>query len=130
MDSRQGEDESKRDSPDGEDPRALVAALTQQLMVDDGNRAQALPSSTETTTRATRAMNTGISLPDNHNFPPPSTGEDEQETTFLPEFLSDASVRAALHRANALRPQGHLSDEPQFPSALGGGPNGSSRDTG
>jgi hypothetical protein len=49
----------------------------------------------------------------------PPLSVDEREDPPLPEFLSDASVRAALHRANALHPQGHLSDEPQFPSALG-----------
>jgi hypothetical protein len=45
---------------------------------------------------------------------------DERKDPPLPELLSDASVWATLHRANALHPQGHLSDEPQFPSALGG----------
>jgi hypothetical protein len=51
MDSRQDEDETKRDSPDIEDPRALVTALTQQLMMGDGNAAQVIPSNAGTSTR-------------------------------------------------------------------------------
>jgi hypothetical protein len=46
MDSHRDEDEAKRDSP-VDDPRALVIALTQQLMMGDGDEGQAIPSSTE-----------------------------------------------------------------------------------
>jgi hypothetical protein len=125
MDSRQDEDETKRDSSDTEDPRTLVTALTQQLMMSDGNAAQVIPSNAGASTRDARAGNTGISLSEDQTLFLPSTDEDEHESSLLPEFLSDASVRAALHRANALRPQGHFSDEPQFPSALGRAQEGS-----
>jgi hypothetical protein len=43
---------------------------------------------------------------------------DNEEETSVPAFLSDLNVREALQRANSLRPQGHLSDEPQFPSSM------------
>jgi hypothetical protein len=117
MDSRQDEDETKSDSP-VDDPRALVSALTQLLAMGDGDEAQVqvLPSVTEEF--ITQTENTG-DFSSNDQSSPPTSGDNDNEISPLPEFLSDASVRAALRRANALRPQGHLSDEPQFPSALG-----------
>jgi hypothetical protein len=126
MESQGNEEETTHDSVN-EDSRALVIALTQQLMLErDNGTPQITPqlaqSSAETARWPTTSMgNTGnFSVSDQIFLPPLS--EDEREDPPLPEFLSDASVRAALHRANALRPQGHLSDEPQFPSALGGPP--------
>jgi hypothetical protein len=112
------DDETKRDYS-ADDPRALVAALTQLLTVGDdiGAPAQAVPSSTEGS--ISRNENTGNFSPNEQKSSSPTSGDNARETSLIPEFLSDASVRAALHRANALRPQGHLSDEPQFPSALG-----------
>jgi hypothetical protein len=65
MDSHQDEDETKRDSPI-DDPRALVTALTQQLMMDEGNEAQAIPSGTEASASVARTANTGNPLSISH----------------------------------------------------------------
>jgi hypothetical protein len=123
MDSHQDDEETK-DESSGDNTRALVAALTQQLLVGDGGEASqaelqpALRGTEDALLRSTRVLNTG-NLQSNELFRPPSSSEDEHENILLPDFLSETSIRAALHRANALCPQGHLSDEPHFPSALG-----------
>jgi hypothetical protein len=44
----------------------------------------------------------------------------DRRTPPTPAFLEDRQVREALLRANSLRPQGHLDDEPHFPSSFMG----------
>jgi hypothetical protein len=44
----------------------------------------------------------------------------DRRTPPTPAFLEDRHVREALLRANSLRPQGHLDDEPHFPSSFMG----------
>jgi hypothetical protein len=122
MDSHQDEEEMKQESS-GDETRSLVTALTQQLLVDDragASRVELAPVVHEEALPRLNSTSTGILLFNDQIFCPPTSGTDERDLSVLPEFLSDASIKAALHRANALRPQGHLSDEPQFPSSLGG----------
>jgi hypothetical protein len=112
------------------DPRTLVTALTQQLVLEDSTsplevEEQGAPvlhlidrnlidrtathAVTSTADAVLREITSSRSVGVFH---------DDGRETSLPAFLSDSQVRAALHRANSLRPQGHLSDEPQFPSSL------------
>jgi hypothetical protein len=102
------------------DSRTLVTALTQLLLEDPtptlAAGEQAEPDlrspnhATDTADATLREITSSRSL---------SVLPDERETSpLLPAFLSDSQVRTALQRANSLRPQGHLSDEPQFPSSL------------
>jgi hypothetical protein len=104
--------------PPNDDPRNLVAALTHLLLEDSSSTQEQAETDLRSTNHATSPADAilrevtstrSISvLPDN-----------ERETSpLLPAFLSDSQVRAALQRANSLKPQGHLSDEPQFPSSL------------
>jgi hypothetical protein len=123
MDSHQDDEETKQESS-GEETRTLVTALTQQLLVDDRDGVPRVEPTTsvmhEDAPPRINSTSTGNLLFNDQFFCPPTSGTDERDLSVLPEFLSDASIRAALNRANALHPQGHLSDEPQFPSALGG----------
>ena len=102
------------------DSRTLVAALTQLLLEDPtptltaGEQAEPdLRSPNHATDTADATLR---EITSSRSF---SALPDERETSpSLPAFLSDSQVRTALQRANSLRPQGHLSDEPQFPSSL------------
>jgi hypothetical protein len=122
MDHSQEQKETNPKSS-ADDTKDLVTALT-GLLLDD----QPLPPRiSEHQPQTDPQMHTvDTTTPDAilRNFTSTSSSNDgdEGQTSLLPGFLADSQVRAALHRADSLRPQGHLSDEPYFPSSFMGVP--------
>jgi hypothetical protein len=107
------------------DSRTLVTALTQQLTL--GRSTSALEAEEQgdpvfhnliDRNVIDRALQSGNNMADailQEITSSRSTAvfHDNEEETSVPAFLSDFNVRETLQRANSLRPQGHLSDEPQ-----------------
>ncbi len=115
-----------------EDARTLVAALT-NLLMDDTSPALGTESRADLIDRAnlidlagTRAESQRPA--DRHadavlrgftsNSSSSNDGLLDEERRTPPEFLGESQVREALQRANSLRPQGQLDDEPHFPSSF------------
>ncbi len=102
------------------DSRTLVTALTQQLNLGRSAPALEAEEQGESVDRnlIDRGTQSGSNMADailQEITSSRSTAvvfRDNEEETFVPAFLSDFNVREALQRANSLRPQGHLSDEP------------------
>ena len=116
MDHSQEHKETDPESLAG-DTRTLVTALTELLRDDQPPRITQQPLQT-----APMMHTTSTTTPDailrNITSTSSSNDGDERQSPLLPAFLADSQVRAALQRADSLRPQGHLSDEPYFPSSL------------
>ncbi len=122
MDSQEHK-ETGPDHPHG-DARNLVTALTNLMMDDDPtppeeSESQPRPDSQRPATEpehvdavlgeitSKSSSNDGM-LNGEEQSPPP------------PAFLGESQVREALRRADSLRPQGHLDDEPYFPTSFTG----------
>jgi hypothetical protein len=102
------------------DARALVAALTNLLLDDHPPPPRTAEETQIDPQRHTNATITPDVILRNFTSTSSSNDGDEGQTPLPPTFLADSQVRAALQRADSLRPQGHLSDEPYFPSSVMG----------
>jgi hypothetical protein len=110
MQPRQDGDEQQPEAP-SDDSKALVAALAQQLAV----RGEISSLDATTSSAAPEALNREST---GNHFSTYDLRDRESVSLSPPSFLGDQQVRHALQRAKSLRPQGHLDDEPYFPSAL------------
>jgi hypothetical protein len=110
MQPRQDDDVQQPEAPSDE-AKALVAALTQQLAV--GGESSSLDAATSSA--VPEALNRESTR---NQFFNDNLRDRESVSLSPPSFLGDQQVRQALQRANSLRPQGHLDDEPYFPSTL------------
>jgi hypothetical protein len=106
-----------------EDARTLVAALTNLLVNDpspvQGTESRAILAGTRAELQRPADRHADAVL---REFTSTSSSSNDglldEERRTPPEFLGESQVREALHRANSLRPQGHLDDEPHFPSSF------------